>query len=648
MVSNGWELLASWPGGAVPALIAAGGGDAMAATAAGLHASPDGGRSWSWLGLGPDAVPEALIAAAGGGTGRTVLLGTASGVHRSTDGGRIWRAVLVGSRVQCLAATPDLADGETVLAGTDADGIVRSEDGGLSWSGVSAGLLDLNVTALALSPTIARDRTAFAGTTTGLYRSRNGGRAWRLVELGPEAPAIQSIAVSPGFEQDRLVLAGTERDGLFRSDDGGQTWEPVAGFPEPCVTCLASGEAGDARNVVAAGTAAGVAISRDGGWTWTLEAQEAGPILSVALAADDHGPAILAGTVAGGIVRHSLRMPGWTPANQGLAGRATVDLAVSTAYGEVPLIVVASLDAGILLSHDAGATWATGYGGLTDLAATSVAVVQLPDGAPSAIAAFAGQLLRSEDLASGWLPVDVGAAPDGHFSALRIAGNTAGGSSVVVASGSGGLALSLDGGEAWRPIPPPRPGIEMVSATASPDVARDRTLYAVTRATQIGTDGTLEPNGLELWQTADLGQRWTRWLHSPDATVMPITVPAAGDLDTVVLAGHAGRIARPLRSAQEVRRGERRPLWQETPIGNAGSAVTALALSPRLRQDRTILAAADSTVYRSRDGGATFATWEDGLEVPLVTGLALALMDDGLMAYALGLGGTLWRRHLSY
>jgi photosystem II stability/assembly factor-like uncharacterized protein len=646
-VSNGWELLARWPGGAVPALIATDGASVMAATAAGLHASPDGGHSWTWLGLGPDAVPEALIAAAGG-RGRTILLGTTSGVHRSTNGGRSWRAVLVGSRVQCLAATPDLADGDTILAGTDADGIVRSEDGGLSWSGVSAGLLDLNVTALVLSPTIGRDRTAFAGTTTGLYRSRNGGRAWRLVELGPEAPAIQSIAVSPSFEQDRLVLAGTERDGLFRSDDGGQTWEPAAGFPEPCVTCLAFGEDGEAQNVVAAGTAAGVAISRDGGRTWTLEVQEAGPILSIALAADDHGPAILAGTVAGGIVRRTLTSPGWTPANQGLAGRATVDLAVSTAYGEVPLIVVASLDAGILLSHDAGATWATGYGGLSDLAATSVAVVQLPRGAPSAIAAFAGRLFRSEDLASGWRPVDVGAAPAGNYSALRIAGNTAGGSAVVVASGSGGLALSLDGGETWRAIPPPRPGAEAVGATAAPDFSRDRTLYAVTRATQIGADGTPEPNGLELWQTADLGRRWTRWLHSPGAAVMPIAVPAAGDLDTALLVGHAGRIARPLRSAQEVRRGERRPLWHETPVGNPGSAVTALALSPRLRQDRTILAAADNAVYLSRDGGATFATWEDGLDVPLVTGLALARVDDGLMAYALGLGGTLWRRRLPY
>ena len=55
-----------------------------------------------------------------------------------------------------------------------------------------------------------------------------------------------------------------------------------------------------------------------------------------------------------------------------LAGRATVGLAASTAFGSVPLLVVATLDAGILLSHNAGDTWATGHGGLADLAAQTV------------------------------------------------------------------------------------------------------------------------------------------------------------------------------------------------------------------------------------------------------------------------------------
>ena len=645
--NDSWDLLAHWPGGTVAALASSHGFAPVAATAAGLHTSSDGGQTWTWIGLGPDPVPEALAISAGLAADRTVLLGTSSGTYRSEDGGRSWRPVLVGSRVQCVAATPDLASGGVVLAGTETDGILRSEDGGRNWSGANAGLLDLNVTALALSPAFARDRTAFAGTASGLYRSRNAGRAWRLVDLGHEAPAVQSLAVSPAFADEGFVLAGTERDGLFRSDDGGQTWKPVSAFPEPCVTSLAFAPRVGAHHIVAAGTAAGVAISRDGGTTWTLEASELGPILSIAFAAGANGLAILAGTVSAGIARRALDGNAWTPANQGLAGRATVDLAASTAFGPVPLLVVASLDAGIMLSHDAGDTWASGHGGLSDLAASSVAIVRTTDGQPSVMATFAGGVFRSEALDSGWRPVDVGAKTQARPSVLSMTGDSASGSSTILAAGSGCLSLSYDGGETWRAIPQPRSGAEVVGAAASPNILRDRTVYAVLRATRTGADGSLEHDGLELWHSEDLGQHWTRWLHSPNATVMSVAVPSPGILDATVLVGHAGRIARPLRNAQEIRGGERRPLWQEAQIGNSGSAVTAVAISPRARQDRTVLAAADDGVYLSRDGGATFGVWDHGPNVPLVTALALTTGPDGhLEAYALGLGGTLWRRRL--
>jgi photosystem II stability/assembly factor-like uncharacterized protein len=454
------------------------------------------------------------------------------------------------------------------------------------------------------------------------------------------------VATSPHVADDGLVLAGTERDGLFRSVDGGQRWEPVSSFPEPCVTALAFSPRPGPGAIVAAGTSAGVAISWDGGSTWTVEAPELGPILSVAFTDGATGPVLLAGTIGDGVVRRVLDDNGWTTANRGLAGRATVDLAASTAFGPVPLLVVATLDAGILLSHDAGETWATGHGGLPDLTASSAAIVRRQDGQPSVLAAYAGGVFRSEDLAAGWRRVEIGTPADVRPRALGVAAGTDNGSSTLLASGRGSLSLSSDGGETWRAIPLPRPGAEVVGATASPDLDHDRSLFAVARATRPAPDGSLEYDGLELWHTDDLGQHWSRWLHSPTAAVMPVAVPRPGDLDAVVLVGHAGRVARPLRSARELRRGERRPLWQEVQIGNPRSAVTAVSISPRARRDRTVVAAADAGVYLSRDGGATFAAWDDGLDVPLVTALALTATDGGLEAYALGLGGTLWRRHL--
>ena len=82
--------------GTVAALAAVPGtaGQVLAATAAGLHVSDDGGQRWRWIALGPHPVVEAIAVSAGLAEDQIVLLGTASGVHRSTDGGRRWRHVL--------------------------------------------------------------------------------------------------------------------------------------------------------------------------------------------------------------------------------------------------------------------------------------------------------------------------------------------------------------------------------------------------------------------------------------------------------------------------------------------------------------------------------------------------------------------------
>ncbi|MGE3912962.1 MAG: WD40/YVTN/BNR-like repeat-containing protein, partial [Chloroflexota bacterium] len=440
--TTGWELLSAWPGGTVSALATTdgpgghGAAITLAATAAGLHVSRDGGQTWRWIALGPAPVTDALAVSPRFEADRTVLIGTNAGLHRSTDGGLTWRAVLADSRVQCIAATPDFAEGGPVLVGTEADGVLRSEDGGLSWDGGSAGLLDLNVTALALSPTFGRDRTAFAGTTSGLYRSRNSGRAWRLVEIGLEVAAIQALAVSPAFQDDGLVLAGTEQNGLLRSDDGGQSWASVTAFPEPCVTSLTfRPAAGSAPAIIVVGTAAGVVISRDGGRSWLAEAPDLGPILSLA----GTGDAILAGTIDHGVVRRVLggaEHAAWTPANDGLAGRATVGLAVTLAFGTEPLFGVAMLDGGVLISHDDARSWRTGHIGLTDPAASSLAFVRRPGGQPALLTVFPDGLYWSDQIESGWQRIDLPASdPSTRMTVVSLVSTPAAGPSTVLAAG---------------------------------------------------------------------------------------------------------------------------------------------------------------------------------------------------------------------
>jgi hypothetical protein len=276
-----------------------------------------------------------------------------------------------------------------------------------------------------------------------------------------------------------------------------------------------------------------------------------------------------------------------------------------------------------------------------------VAIVQPAAGEGSLLATFDGGVYQSTDIQDGWQHIEIGVPGSGTPSVLRTIGSSASAASSVLAAGRGCLLLSEDGGARWQQIALPVRDADVVNAAASTDAVRDRTLYAVTRAVRVAADGSMEPNGLELWQTADLGAHWHRWVHAPTATVMSLAVPPPGGLDASLLVGYAGRVARPMRSAQEVRRGERRPLWQEAQIGASSSAVTAVAISPRVGRDRVVIAAADRQVLLSQDGGASFAAWDDELDVPLVTALSLAARaDSGLDAYALGLGGTLWRRRM--
>ena len=89
-------------------------------------------------------------------------------------------------------------------------------------------------------------RTLLLGARTGhlgpsVFRSTDFGRSWKEAARPPafpKAPEGQKGRVvdhvfwlSPGHASEpKLWYAGTSPQGLFRSEDGGDTWAPVSGF----------------------------------------------------------------------------------------------------------------------------------------------------------------------------------------------------------------------------------------------------------------------------------------------------------------------------------------------------------------------------------------------------------------------------------
>lgn len=78
-----------------------------------------------------------------------------------------------------------------------------------------------HVHALAYATLHADPQTTYAGTCDGLWRSADECQTWELLE-GP-AGRITAIAINP--EDPTEVIAGSEVGVVFRTRDGGRSWD---------------------------------------------------------------------------------------------------------------------------------------------------------------------------------------------------------------------------------------------------------------------------------------------------------------------------------------------------------------------------------------------------------------------------------------
>jgi photosystem II stability/assembly factor-like uncharacterized protein len=81
-----------------------------------------------------------------------------------------------------------------------------------------------HVHALALD---AAGRVLWLGAHTGLYRSEDGGRTWEKAALPAQhhGPDVMAVAVHPSDAD--VVYAGTHETGVVKTTDGGRTWQLV-------------------------------------------------------------------------------------------------------------------------------------------------------------------------------------------------------------------------------------------------------------------------------------------------------------------------------------------------------------------------------------------------------------------------------------
>lgn len=73
----------------------------------------------------------------------------------------------------------------------------------------------------------AEGRTLFLGAHSGLFRSEDAGRSWQPVALPSKHPHVDVMAVTPHLEDARTVYVATHEAGVFKTIDGGRSWQEV-------------------------------------------------------------------------------------------------------------------------------------------------------------------------------------------------------------------------------------------------------------------------------------------------------------------------------------------------------------------------------------------------------------------------------------
>ncbi len=236
------------------------------AVAGGVWKTIDGGVYWENISdgyfgrasVGAIAVAEADPNVIYVGTGEATIRGDVSwgdGVYKSTDGGKTWRNVGLRDTHHIGQIRIHPKDPNTVYVaalghafGPNAErGVFRTTDGGRTWEKVlyvsnRAGAVDLAMDVTnprILYASIWQVHRHFwelvsGGPDSGLWKSTDGGDTWENISRAKGLPQEGilgkiGVAVSPARPERvwAIIEAKDDQAGVYRSDDGGQTWKQL-------------------------------------------------------------------------------------------------------------------------------------------------------------------------------------------------------------------------------------------------------------------------------------------------------------------------------------------------------------------------------------------------------------------------------------
>lgn len=619
-----WQPCGAWLGGTVAALALSSDFSRdrliLAATAAGLYRSTNGGQHWqrSDRGLSDPRLTAVAFAPL---PAHFAFAATADGrLFQSEDGGANWQECLGWSGlglINALCVSPNFAADHTLFVATP-EGVFRSQNGGISWESSTFGLLDLDILCLACAPNFAESELLWAGSALGgLYRSRNGARSWRDAGVGLPDMAMQSLVVSPTYALDQTLYVGTESEGLYRSTDGGATWHALssdlAGQAINALTISADGQ------TCFAGTGAGVYSSTDGGQQWSLTVGGAFAALVLAMAADG---TTVAGAYHEGLLMWSPTERQWQPALDGL----TAHVPPMVLYDEPQTFTMLDMDGALVQSTDEGRTWHLLNGDLGDEAVLAVAQASTDRGPVLYVAtATTGYVQQAKTWETIVLPTNV-ALP----TLLTCAADFIRFPRLLLADEEGSLFLLSDDQTQWQALAVPWSASQVLQIAFTPVDPSQQTLVAL----------TVQPHPqahylLQLWQSSDLGTTWLVLADFYADTPAAVMTLPLDPVEQPILVGLHNRLIKIYQTAGDTWAVQQHFL--ETDYRITGIVTTADYI-----ETPTIYVTTNNGLLQSTDGGATWSTVGEGLSGRTL--VAFCPSQGTQPAYVVELGGAIWRR----
>ncbi len=268
------------------------------------QATPDLSRTLHWRAIGPFRGGRTKAAAGVPSQPNLFYVGVCNGgVWKSTDYGRTWVSIFDNQPTGSIGAVAvAVSDPNVIYVGSGeglhrpdlsvGDGIYKSTDAGKTWThlGLREGQ---QIPQIAIDPRDANKiLVAVAGhpygpnEERGIYRSTDGGQTFQKVLYKDENTGGADVQIDPSHPDTAYATLWEAREGpwengawngsnggIFKSTDGGQTWQPLTnGLPQAIIQANVTISASNPNRLyssVATMGKVGIYRSDDGGQSWS-------------------------------------------------------------------------------------------------------------------------------------------------------------------------------------------------------------------------------------------------------------------------------------------------------------------------------------------------------------------------------------------